>query len=172
MQGAPGIAFSLDRRRAFEAQDYQTAAQVVRLVLERVLKGNGWSTTPQQDPLAHTSPDGALTGASGALLWPQNAVLNVNIPDRSFESIKGFKVAKIGRRIYDKQVVEQIDPRGRPYYWIGGGGEDIEDIPDTDCKYLQDGYVTLTALGPDHLNHGGQERLTSFASGLEMKKML
>jgi 5'-nucleotidase len=171
MQGAPGIAFSLDRRRAFELKDYQHASKVVHLVLEHLLSGKGWPQATDQVN-QKTQQDQAHQQAEDPPVLPPKGILNVNIPDRSFEAIKGFKAAKLGRRIYDKQVVEQIDPRGRPYYWIGGGGEDIEDIPDTDCKYLQEGYVTLTALGPDHLDLVGQQRLNSIATQLDAKKRL
>ncbi len=133
MQGSRGVAFSLDKRRAFDLTDYADAIKVVRVVLERLV-----SEVPK------TLPEG---------------VINVNIPDLRFDEIKGFRVCTLGRRIYDKQVVEQIDPRGRPYYWIGGGGEDIEDIEGSDCKLLREGYVTLTALGPDHVSSHQQTHL-------------
>jgi 5'-nucleotidase len=122
IHGIPAVAVSLKGRHAFEAAHYEPAVRVVDLLFR--------------------SPE---------LLAPaKNAVLNVNVPEVPFEGIKGFRVAPLGRRIYDAQIAEAVDPRGRPYYWIGGGGEDVEPVPGTDCTLLNEHYVTLTALVPDH----------------------
>lgn len=145
MQGSRGVAFSLDKRRAFDFTDYADAIKVVRVVLESLVAD-----------FYHTlGSEAGQKDKSGAI----NGVLNINIPDLSFHEIKGFQVCHLGRRIYDKQVVEQIDPRGRPYYWIGGGGEDIEDIQGSDCKSLREGYVTLTGLSPEHVDLKHQSHL-------------
>src|SRR5204862_236006 len=45
-------------------------------------------------------------------------ILNVNFPVGEF---RGVKVTKLGKRIYSEGVIERLDPRGRAYYWIGGG---------------------------------------------------
>jgi 5'-nucleotidase len=124
LTGVPALSFSLNARRAFELSDYMDAMKVVRMLFER------------RD-----------------LLEPaKRCVLNVNIPHLPIEQIKGFSVAKLGRRIYDQQIVEGTDPRGRPYYWVGGGGEAFADIPGSDCNLLEQGYVTLTALSPEHVD--------------------
>lgn len=131
IQGIPSIAFSLKSRKAFELADYADAIKIVRLLF------------------AHPE---LLSPAKGA-------VLNVNIPDLPLRDMRGFAVGHLGRRIYDAAIAESIDPRGRPYYWIGGGGEDVEDIPGTDCKLLGEGYVTLTVLTPDHVLRSANDAL-------------
>lgn len=131
IQGIPSVAFSLQGRKAFEIGAYADAIKVVRLLL------------------AH---DELLAPAKGA-------VLNVNIPDVPLASMRGFAVTRLGRRIYDSAIAESIDPRGKPYYWIGGGGEDVEDIPGTDCKLLSEGYITLTVLSPDHVLQSANDAL-------------
>jgi 5'-nucleotidase len=131
IQGIPSVALSLKGRKAFELADYGDAIKVVRLLL---------------------SHEELLAPAKGA-------VLNVNIPDIPLASMRGFSVTRLGRRIYDAAIAESIDPRGRPYYWIGGGGEDVEDIPGTDCKLLTEGYVTLTVLSPDHVLQSANDAL-------------
>ena len=173
----------MDKRRAFGLNDYDDAVKVVNLVLKKIVE---FKFSPENLLLEGSHSQGSLEEKEchGAVSNPQkslgrpltqgslNGVLNVNIPDLAYNDIKGFTGATLGRRIYDKQVVEQIDPRGRPYYWIGGGGEDIEEIPGTDCQYLRDGYVTLTVLGPDHVLHRGQESLHLLATELNNKKRL
>ncbi len=136
LSGVPAVAFSLNARKSFELTDYLDAVKVIRLMFEK-----------------------------RELLEPaKNCVLNVNIPHLPFEQIKGFAVATLGRRVYDQQILEGTDPRGRPYYWIGGGGEAFADIPGSDCKLLDDGFVTLTALSPDHIDATVNQ---SLKSGLE-----
>ncbi len=131
LQGVPSIAFSLAGRKRFDLTDYADSVKVVQRLFEH--------------------PE---------LLAPANhAVINVNIPDRPFDQMKGFAVARLGRRVYDQQISESVDPRGRPYYWIGGGGEAFADLPGTDCKLLDEGFVTLTALIPDHVDLAANKAL-------------
>ena len=47
-------------------------------------------------------------------------VINVNIPYGQDDEIKGYRVTRQGLRIYRDELVRRQDPRGRPYYWIGG----------------------------------------------------
>lgn len=77
----------------------------------------------------------------------QPLLLNVNVPPGP---VKGFRFARLGRRTYGNEVVENRDPRGRPYYWIGGEGAVNEDIPHSDCNCIfQDGLVSVTPLRLD-----------------------
>ena len=52
--------------------------------------------------------------------FPQNTVLNVNVPYLPWEELKGFQITRMGTRIYRDELVRREDPRGRAYYWIGG----------------------------------------------------
>ncbi|HEU4671575.1 MAG TPA: 5'/3'-nucleotidase SurE, partial [Candidatus Limnocylindrales bacterium] len=47
-------------------------------------------------------------------------LVNVNVPAVSLEEFGGFEVTRLGRRIYQDELVRRVDPRGIPYYWIGG----------------------------------------------------
>lgn len=134
IHGIPAMALSFSGRRSFEITDYAEAVKVARMLFQHL------------DEIK-----GTLAGEPG--------VVNVNIPDVPFENLKGFRVAHLGRRIYDAQIVEGIDPRGRPYYWIGGGGEAFDDQPGSDCNLLAEGNVTLTVLRPDHVHQEANARL-------------
>ena len=78
--------------------------------------------------------------------FPQSILLNVNIPNMPYEMLKGFMVTSLGKRIYNGKIIERIDPRGGPYYWIGGDGEGFEAIVGTDLYAVDSGYVSLTPL--------------------------
>ncbi len=73
-------------------------------------------------------------------------ILNVNFPVGEF---RGVKVTKLGKRIYSEGVIERLDPRGRSYYWIGGGPPSWTDDEGTDFEAVQNGYVSITPLHLD-----------------------
>jgi 5'-nucleotidase len=73
-------------------------------------------------------------------------VLNVNVPADGDGS---WSWTTLGRRRYDDDVTERVDPRGRPYYWIGGGATGHDDIPGSDCNAVARGAVSVT---PMHLD--------------------
>lgn len=45
-------------------------------------------------------------------------LLNVNIPENPVDD--EFEVVELGKRMYTPVMEKRFDPRGRPYYWIGG----------------------------------------------------
>lgn len=77
---------------------------------------------------------------------PPASLLNVNIPNLPYEKIQGLMVTSLGKRIYNGNIIERMDPRGGPYYWIGGDAEGFEPIPGTDLHTVDLGYVSLTPL--------------------------
>jgi len=85
----------------------------------------------------------------GDTLW------NVNIP---VGKPKGIKPTRMGRRRYGESVVEKIDPRGRPYYWIGGAHVDVQ-ADGTDLTAVADGYVSVSPLHLDLTNYRELARL-------------
>lgn len=100
-----------------------------------------------------------LREQSWAEQLPEDATININVPCLGYEELKGIRVAGLGRRIYDDEMVEGIDPRGRPYYWIGAGGEMFEDILESDCLLSDEGYVTASVLRPALLDEAANHRL-------------
>jgi 5'-nucleotidase len=82
---------------------------------------------------------------------PDMTILNVNIPDAP---INGWKVTRQGVREYRDKLSERIDPRGYPYYWIGGERPtgDVE-LVDTDLWAVHNGYVSLTPIHLDLTAH-------------------
>lgn len=80
---------------------------------------------------------------------PDGVFLNVNVPSRPVEEIAGWAVTRLGRRVYRDLLVERYDPRGRPYYWIGGEPPSGHLDAGTDIWALANGYVSIT---PVHLD--------------------
>ena len=132
--GVPGMAVSLHAPDGFRGiLDYRAAAGVGRRVADRVLSGG----------------------------LPQGVLLNVNVPYLQEGEIKGYMITRQGLRVYRDALDERLDPRGRPYYWIGG--DFPTGIPEegTDYGAIQAGYVSITPLQLD---------LTAREAMEEMKK--
>jgi 5'-nucleotidase len=77
---------------------------------------------------------------------PSGVLLNVNVPD---EPIRGIQVTRQGLRVYRDALDARKDPRGRPYYWIGGELPTGVNEHGTDFGALQAGYVSVTPLQLD-----------------------
>lgn len=80
---------------------------------------------------------------------PPGVILNVNAPNQPTPDLKNYQFTELGKRNYDKIIVEKIDPRGKKYYWIGGEDAGFEDLPNTDCKVVAEGKFSITPL---HVN--------------------
>ncbi|HEX9724459.1 MAG TPA: 5'/3'-nucleotidase SurE [Vicinamibacteria bacterium] len=90
----------------------------------------------------------ALVGAALARTLPPNMLLNVNVP--SGVDPKGYVVTRLGKHTYGFDVIENTDPRGRKYYWIGGSEYEHDDIPGSDCNaVLRDRLISVTPLQLD-----------------------
>ncbi|PIT98614.1 MAG: 5'/3'-nucleotidase SurE [Bdellovibrionales bacterium CG10_big_fil_rev_8_21_14_0_10_45_34] len=80
---------------------------------------------------------------------PQQTVFNLNVPNTPAEKIKGLRMARQGRREYTNSIDVRTDPRGHAYYWLGGSYQGFEAIENSDCQFVEDGFVSLTPLRLD-----------------------
>ncbi|MDD2920686.1 MAG: 5'/3'-nucleotidase SurE [Anaerolineales bacterium] len=120
--GVKGIAVSLDSPEGFkEKLDYSTAAIVARRIAEKVI-------------------------ADGL---PKGVVMNVNIPYLKEDEFSGYMITRQGLRVYRDALDERVDPRGKPYYWIGGEPPTGVIEEGTDFGALSQGYVSITPLHLD-----------------------
>jgi 5'-nucleotidase len=90
---------------------------------------------------------------------PPDTLLNVNVPALPAAEIKGFAFTRQGKRRYGDAIVEKVDPRGKKYYWIGGGQLDFVDAEGTDFSAVQRGLISVTPLHLDLTNYRSLEQL-------------
>ncbi len=82
---------------------------------------------------------------------PRGTVLNVNLPGTGSDQ---YQWTTLGRRLYEDDVSERQDPRGRPYYWVGGGPAGHDDVEGTDCVAIARGWNSITPMHLDLTDRG------------------
>jgi 5'-nucleotidase len=132
IEGVPSIGFSLCDYR-LEAS-FESAKPFVRKMVETVLE--------------HGLPDGVC--------------LNVNIPKRPLEEIKGLKLCRQAHALWEETFDERHDPSGKPYYWLTGVFRNLDSGTDTDEWALANGYVSVVPVGIDFTAHNAFETLSKW----------
>jgi 5'-nucleotidase len=87
--------------------------------------------------------------AVAARPMPRGVVLNVNVPMLPRERIRGVKLCRLGYTDWSDAVTVRADPRGKPYYWIGGDRAGVDAIEDSDNNATANGYVSVTPIHYD-----------------------
>ena len=85
--------------------------------------------------------------------WPEDVLINVNIPDVPTRAVTGIEVNRQGRRKIGGELAEGQDPRGESYFWIGAQRDEDRFRKDTDLEAVHRGAISVTPLGLD-LTHG------------------
>jgi 5'-nucleotidase len=145
--------------------DDVTYSGTVGAAMEAVLSGCPAFAISQQ---IEGEPDFALAGRMAAVVATNilenglgaGELLNVNVPARSVESFAGVEVTRMGKRVYQDQLLERIDPRGTPYYWFGGPPPTGLAEPGTDFHAVNHGKVAIT---PIHLDLTARQLLDRLA---------
>jgi 5'-nucleotidase len=136
IEGVPAIAFSRERvdddmatavargyfdKEAAESIDYEPIAAFCAKLAKKVLE-NG---------------------------LPANSLLNVNFPALPWSKIKGVSLTRLGLRVYRDELISREDPRGRPYYWIGGLPPKGVTDHGTDIWALENHLISVTPINLD-----------------------
>jgi 5'-nucleotidase len=109
-------------------------------------------------------PDFTLAGYAATIVarnilnegLSRGELINVNVPAATLEDCDGFEVTRLGRRVYSDQLVERLDPRGIPYFWIGGPPPSGLAVPGTDFHAVVNRRIAVT---PIHLDLTGRRLL-------------
>ncbi len=91
--------------------------------------------------------------------WPKNTLINVNFPDCKPGEVKGTRICPQGKRLVNVALAERIDPKQRPYYWLGGERDNTADRPGVDLAMLAENFITVTPLGMDLTDYKTMEHL-------------
>ena len=94
-----------------------------------------------------------------------DALLNVNIPDVSYDEIKGFKASRLGNRHKSEPVIKTLDPKGRNVYRVGPVGAEQDAGEGTDFHAIRSKYVSITPIQIDLTRH---QSLASLSDWVEV----
>jgi 5'-nucleotidase len=89
----------------------------------------------------------------GGVVWPETLLININFPACAAAAVTGIRAAPHGKRKIADELCQRVDPRGRPYYWIGPLHEADAVEPGTDLAVITEGGIAVTPLHLD-LTHG------------------
>jgi len=90
-------------------------------------------------------------------------LVNVNVPAGP---PRGVRVARLGKRRYGEVIVEKLDPRGRPYYWIGSAPPTGDLEQGTDLSEVAAKHISMTPLHLDLTDYRSLDRLEGIARSL------
>ncbi|WP_348677317.1 5'/3'-nucleotidase SurE [Flavobacterium coralii] len=93
---------------------------------------------------------------------PDGVILNVNFPKLKEKEIKGIKVCRQAKAIWEERFDKRTNPQGRDYYWLTGEFVTLEDGNDTDEWALANGYVSLVPVQFDLTAYHAMQQLNTW----------
>jgi 5'-nucleotidase len=88
------------------------------------------------------------------------------VPDLAWEDLAGFEVARLGQRHRSEPCIQQLDPRGRPIWWIGPPGAEQDAGPGTDFHAVRTGHVAISPIQVDLTRYKALEKVASWVGAL------
>jgi 5'-nucleotidase len=76
--------------------------------------------------------------------------------------IRGSRITHQGIRIARTTIIEGVDPRGRPYYWIGEQQTSWKQDEGSDFAAIEQGLVSITPLRTDMTDYRALETLRNW----------
>ena len=98
---------------------------------------------------------------------PAATILNVNVPDVPYDEIQGYEVTRLGNRHKAEPVIRAEDPRGRPVYWVGPTGPELDAGPGTDFNAVSRRCVSITPIQTDLTRYDALDEVASWAAGMK-----
>lgn len=84
---------------------------------------------------------------------PRGVALNVNIPPKRNEKVKGMKVCRQARAKWEEQFEVRRDPTGRKYFWMAGNFVNFDKGEDNDEWAIANNYVSIVPCQYDLTAH-------------------
>ncbi len=100
----------------------------------------------------------------GDLKLDSSTFLNINLPPDNGKSYRKFEFTSQGFRTYRDIVVHKTDPRGKPYYWIGGRPR-WRTTAGSDFAAVARGVVSVTPMKLDFTDAASLELLKQLRLG-------
>ncbi|MFL5678304.1 MAG: 5'/3'-nucleotidase SurE [Chloroflexota bacterium] len=119
--------------------------------------------------------DFALAGMAAAVVarnilehgLKRGELISVNVPAVPVDEARGFEITRVGRRVYQDELIRRTDPRGIPYYWIGGPAPSGIPVPGTDFHAVVNRRISVTPLHLDLTGRSLMRQLKAWEWTLE-----
>jgi 5'-nucleotidase len=93
---------------------------------------------------------------------PEGVVLNVNIPKLKENEIKGIKICRQAKAVWQEKFDKRQTPQGRDYYWLTGEFVNHDKGNDTDEWALSNGYISIVPVHFDLTAHHAMQQLNTW----------
>ncbi|MFY0627311.1 MAG: 5'/3'-nucleotidase SurE [Reichenbachiella sp.] len=90
---------------------------------------------------------------------PKGIALNVNIPPKQNEKIRGIKVCRQANARWEEEFDKRLDPHGRDYYWMVGNFVNHDKGEDNDEWAINNNYVSIVPCQFDLTGHHAMTHL-------------
>ena len=93
---------------------------------------------------------------------PEGVILNINFPKLSKEDIKGVKICRQAKAMWQEEFDKRTNPQGKEYYWLTGKFVNLDKGTDTDEWALENGYISIVPVQFDLTAHHAMQQLNSW----------
>lgn len=93
----------------------------------------------------------------------EGTVLNVNFPKLPFDQIKGIKICRQAKAMWQEKFEKRTSPFGKDYYWLSGAFINQDKGEDTDEWALAHGFVSIVPVQFDLTAHHSISALNSWS---------
>ncbi|MBP9924384.1 MAG: 5'/3'-nucleotidase SurE [Cyclobacteriaceae bacterium] len=123
IEGTPAIGFSLCDYS--HKADFSHTPEIVRKITQQVLSKH----------------------------LPKGVALNVNIPPKRNEAVKGIRICRQANAKWAEEFMERYDPNGRSYFWMTGNFVNFDKGEDNDEWAIANNYVSVVPCQFDLTAH-------------------
>lgn len=100
---------------------------------------------------------------------PKGTLLNINIPPLDEKNIRGVRITRQGKSIWDDTFDARRDPANKEYYWLTGALVEVDEGNGVDQWAISHNYVSVTPIHYDLTDHAMVDVLKGW--GLERAGM-
>ena len=93
---------------------------------------------------------------------PDGVILNVNFPKVEEHEIKGIKVCRQAKALWQERFDKRQTPMGKDYYWLTGEFVNLDKGEDTDEWALAHNYISVVPVQFDLTAHHAIQTITNW----------
>jgi 5'-nucleotidase len=101
---------------------------------------------------------------------PEGTLLNINVPPLPANRIKGARITRQGKAIWNDTFDARRDPANKEYYWLTGGLQNVDRDLLYDEAAVRAGYISVTPIQYDLTDENMMEVMKGwpgFGSGVK-----